>query len=410
MKAIMAICDGLGGRPTDYNGKTCLEAADTPNLNELADRGSSGLLDPIKPGVRPGSDTSHLSLFGYDPYKYYTGRGVFEALGIGMEVGQNDVSFRTNFGTVDDDLTIKDRRAGRIQEDQKELEEALQDLKSREPDVEVKFKVSTEHRGALVLSGEKLSGNITDVDPHELGVKTHDSKPKDNKESSKKTAKIVNDLVKQSNEILKDLPINKKRKEEGKPPANILLARGAAICPDIPTLEDQYGINGVMTGAGALYIGVARAIGMDFKKAKGVTGAADSPIINKAKLAVEELQKDTDFVFVHMKGADSCGHDHDAEAKIKYIEKVDDVAGYFLDNLDWEDSHVALTGDHTTPIEYGDHTSDPVPIVFTGPSVISDDISEFNERTVHRGGVGRVSGQVAPILFGYCNWLDKFGA
>lgn len=410
LKAIIAICDGLGGRPTDYNGKTCLEAAETPNLDKLAERGIVGLLDPIKPGVRPGSDTSHLSLFGYDPEEVYTGRGVFEALGIGMEVCKNDVSFRTNFGTVNEDLILKDRRAGRIQEGQEKLEKTIQDLELSDPDVEFDFKASTEHRGALVLRGPNLSGSITDVDPHETEVEIPKAKPTNDKEASKKTAEVVNELVEKANQAMKDLPINKKREENGKPPANILLPRGAAICPDLPTLQEKYGVEGVMIGAGALYIGVARALGMEFKKAEGVTGGADSPIINKAKLAVEELDKDTDFVFVHMKGADSCAHDHDAEAKISYIEKVDEVIGYFLDNLDWEETHLAFTGDHTTPIAYGDHTSDPLPLVFTGPNIVSDDVSEFSERTVHKGGIGRISGGVVPVLFGYSNWLEKYGA
>lgn len=410
MKAVMAICDGLGGRTTDYEGKTCLEEADTPSLDKLAESGSTGLLDPIKPGVRPGSDTSHLSLFGYDPYKYYTGRGVYEALGIGMSVSGNDVSFRTNFATVDKNMVIKDRRAGRIQEGQEELEEALKELKSPDPSVEVNFKASTEHRGALVLKGENLSGNISDADPHETGVEVTGTESLDDKESSQRTADIVNDLINQSYEILSDLPLNNKRAGEGKLPANIILPRGAAVCPDIPSLEERYGIEGLMTGAGALYIGVARALGMEFKKAEGVTGGADSPIINKAKLAVEELESGKDFVFIHMKGADSCGHDHDAEAKISYIEKVDDVTEYLRGNLDMSNSHIAFTGDHTTPIQFGDHTSDPVPIVFSGPNVIPDEVNEFDERTVQKGGIGRISGNVAPILFGYCNWLSKFGA
>lgn len=406
----MAICDGMGGRTTDYKGKTCLEAADTPNIDELAKRGAVGLLDPIEPGVRPGSDTSHLSLFGYNPEKFYTGRGYFEALGIGMEVEDGDISFRTNFGTVDENFVIQDRRAGRIQKGQQELEEALKDLDPKTSGVEIDFKASTEHRGALLIKGSNLSGDITDVDPHETGVKISGAEATDDKDSSQKTAEIVNEIVKQSYEIMNDLPINRKRRKEGKLPANILIPRGAAINPNLPSLKKRYGVEGIVIGAGALYIGVAKALGLEYKKAEGVTGGADSPIINKAKLAVEELKSDTDFAFVHMKGADSCAHDHDAEAKIRYIEKVDNVIGYFLDNLDWEKTHLAFTGDHTTPIVYGDHTSEPLPIVFNGANVIPDEVSQLDERTAHKGGIGRISGKVAPILFGYSNWLKKFGA
>jgi len=410
LKAVLVICDGLGGRPTDYNGKTCLEAANTPNIDELARRGITGLLDPIKPGVRPGSDTAHLSIFGYDPEKVYTGRGVFEALGIGMDVQDGDVCFRTNFATVDENFNILDRRAGRITEGTDELERALQSLKSSQPDVEVFFKASTEHRGAIVLRGHGLSGQITDADPHKTGVRMIRSEPLVDSEAARRTAEIVNELVEQSYHILKDLPINRKRESEGKLPANILLFRGAAVKPDIPSMEELYGIKGVGIAAGALYIGIARAIGLETKRAEETTGGADSKIINKAKLAVEELQNGKDFAFIHLKGADSCAHDHDAEAKIAYIEKVDEVIGYLLDNIDWDDTHLAFTGDHTTPVVYGDHVSDPVPVVFVGPNIMPDDVERFNERSVLKGGMGRISGRVVPILFGYCNWLKKYGA
>ncbi len=410
MKALMIIADGLAGRPTDYKGKTCLEAANTPNIDELARRGLTGLLDPIKPGVRPGSDTAHLSILGYNPEKVYTGRGVFEALGIGMDVKEGDVGFRTNFATVDENFILQDRRAGRILSGQKELEKALQGLKPSQTDVEIFFKASTEHRGALVLRGPGLSSRITDADPHKTGVKVPKAKPETAEKAAKKTAEIVNEIVEQSYEILKGLPLNKKREKEGKPPANILLPRGAAIKIDLPSIKELYGINGVTIAAGALYIGIARAIGLRIKRAEGTTGGADSPILNKAKLAVEELNKEADFAFVHIKGTDSCAHDHDAEGKIAFIEKIDGVMGYFLDNLNWDETHIAFTSDHTTPIIYGDHVSDPVPIFFAGPNVMPDEVKKFNERSVLKGGLGRISGQVAPILFGYCDWLKKFGA
>ena len=407
MKAILVIADGLGGRPTDYNGKTCLEAANTPNLDELAKRGLTGLLDPIRPGVRPGSDTAHLSIFGYDPEKVYTGRGAFEALGIGMDVKDGDICFRANFATVDEDMVVLDRRAGRINEGIEELEKALRNLKH--PDVEIFFKASTEHRGALIIRGENLSHQITDADPHETGVRIPEVRPMVRDESAMRTAKIVNEMVRESYNILKDVNVNKRRLKEKKPPANILLLRGASIKPDIPTMGSLYGIRGIAIAAGALYLGIAKAIGLKVKKAEGTTGRADSKIVNKAKLAVREL-KNFDFVFIHVKGADSCAHDRNAKAKIGFIEKIDQMIGYLLDNLDMENTHIAFTGDHATPIEYGDHVADPVPIVFAGPNVIPDDIEEFNERAVMRGGLGRISGNVVPVLFGYCNWLKKFGA
>ncbi len=409
MKGILVIADGLGGRPTDYDGKTCLQAAKTPTLDELARRGINGLLDPIAPGVRPGSDTAHLSIFGYDPYRDYPGRGVFEAVGIGLEVREGDVCFRANFATVDENFMVKDRRAGRIETGQAELERALQKIRlPSDPNVKVLFKASTEHRGALVLRGPDLSPAITEADPHDDGKKVLEVRPTQETPQAKHSAQLVNELIHQSYELLKDLPLNKERQRQGKPAANILLLRGASGVPNLRTLPELYGIRGTVIAAGALYIGIGVLAGLEFKRAEGATGKLDSNLINKVKLAVEELQS-RDFVFVHMKGTDSAGHDHHAQAKIAFIEKIDEAIGYLLENLDWEETHLAFTGDHCTPIVYGDHTAEPVPLVIAGPSVIPDDVQAFDERGVMSGGLGRVSGNVVPMLAGYNDWLKKHG-
>ena len=309
-KGILIVADGLGGRPTDTpEGKTCLEAARTPHLDGLARRGALGLLDPIAPGVRPGSDTAHLSLFGYDPFKEYPGRGVFEAVGVGLEVHEGDICFRTNFATVDENFVVTDRRAGRLHEGQEELEKALQGLKPRSaPDVEVVFKASTEHRGALVLRGPDLSPAVSEADPHEVGRRVHEVVPLEDTPEARRTAQVVNDILKQSYEILKDLPLNKEREAKGLPPANILLPRGPSTVPRFETLPRRYGIEGAVIAAGALYIGIGKLLGLEFKQAKGATGGLDTNIRNKIALALEEL-KTKDFVFVHVKGTDTAGHD-----------------------------------------------------------------------------------------------------
>ena len=408
MKAILIIADGLGGRPTDYNGKTCLESANTPNLDKLSDIGINGLLDPIRPGVRPGSDTAHLSIFGYDPERVYTGRGVFEALGIGMEVKDGDICFRANLATVDDDFRVIDRRAGRINEGLKEIEEAINSINIE--DVEIIYKSSVEHRGALIIRGENLSHNITDADPHKVGVKVTKVKALSREKSARRTAEIVNKFIQKSYQVLKDLPINRKREREGKLPANIVLLRGASIKPEIEPFHELYGIEGSAIAGGALYLGIAKAIGLKAIKPEGATGRKDSDLISKVKAALEELDEGKDFVFIHFKGADSCAHDHDAKSKIEFIERIDQAVGYLLENVDLDDAHIAFTGDHSTPIEFGDHTADPVPIVIAGKNVLPDDVKRFSERAAMKGGLGRISGRVIPILFGYCDWLEKFGA
>ncbi len=411
MKALLVIADGLGGRPSDYQGQTCLEAARTPQLDELARRGITGLLDPIRPGVRPGSDTAHLSLFGYDPYRCYPGRGVFEAVGVGLEVQPGDVSFRTNFATVNEKFIVQDRRAGRIESGQDRLEAALGELKLPGfPEVSVQFKASTEHRGALVLRGPGLSAAVSEADPHETGRLVLEVRPTDETEAARRTADILNELIRESYELLKDLPLNRERRQAGLLPANILLPRGAAGMPDLPQLPQLYGISGTVIAAGALYIGIGVLAGLEFKRAEGATGGLDSPILNKAKLAVAEFRRGADFVFLHVKGSDSAGHDHDAQAKIGFIEKIDGMLGYLAEQLDWQETHLAFTGDHCTPIGYGDHTAEPVPLLIVGPEVLPDQVTHIGERAVMSGGLDRVQGNVVPMLAGYSNWLKKFGA
>lgn len=410
LKGILIIADGLGGRPTDTpTGKTCLQAARTPHLDELARRGALGLLDPLAPGVRPGSDTAHLSIFGYDPFKDYPGRGVFEVVGVGLDVQEGDICFRTNFATVDEDFIVKDRRAGRIHEGQEELERALQGLKPQSaPDVEVLFKASTEHRGALIVRGPDLSPAITEADPHAVGQRVREVVPTEDTPQARRTAQILNEIIKQSYEILKDLPLNKERERRGLLPANILLPRGPSTVPRLETLPERYGISGTVIAAGALYIGVGKLLGLEFKRAEGATGGLDTNVLSKVKLAAEELQT-KDFVFVHIKGTDTAGHDRNADAKIRFIEKIDEALGYLLEHLDWESIHLAFTGDHTTPIVYGDHVADPVPVVFVGPNVLPDDAAEFSEKGAQRGGLHRFAGRVVPLLAGYNNWLKKVG-
>ncbi len=410
MKTLFIIADGLAGRPNDLDGKTCLQAAETPEIDDLlASRGIGGMMDPIKPGVRPGSDTAHLSLFGYDPYKCYTGRGVFEAAGIGMDLSKDDVCFRTNFATIDDRGDIKDRRAGRISEGQDQLEEALSELKSEKyPEVKIRFKRSTEHRGALCLRGSDLGGNLTPTDPHELGIPIPNSEGKD--KESEKTAEILNEVTEKARDILSEHPLNEKRQKEGKLPANAILSRGSAKYPEVEPVEEKYGVDASVVAAGALYIGVARVAGMEFKEAEGATGTVDSKIINKAKVGLEELEKGKDMVFLHFKGADNASHDHDAEAKVKFIEKIDETFGWLKENVDWEETHLSFAGDHTTPIHYGDHVADPVPALVAGPSVRKDQLEEFDEFSCREGGMGRFSGNLLPITLSYSNQIPKFGA
>lgn len=412
MKAVLIIADGLGGRPSDFNGKTCLEAAHTPNLDELARRGALGLLDPIGPGIRPGSDTAHLSLLGYDPYRSYTGRGVFECLGMEMDVKPGDVCFRANFATVKETpegLLLVDRRAGRIESGQDELAAALSAIELS-GGVKVEFKASTQHRGAFLLRGEGLSRRVSETDPHKTGTLVPEARALVDDPGAARTAAAMNEFIRKSYEVLKDHPVNRARIEAGKPPANIVLLRGASDLPHLELIEKLYGVRGAVIAGAALYRGVAIAGGMTRIDAPGATGGVDTDLVSKARTAIKALES-FDYVFIHVKGTDNKGHDRDAAGKKSFIERIDaELIGALMEGLDWNETHLAFTGDHTTPIDYGDHTAEPVPILFVGPNVRTDAATEFGERAAGQGGLGRWSGRALPILLNYNNWAPKFGS
>ena len=412
MKAILVILDGLGGRPTDLAGATCLERAATPNMDGLARRGALGLMDPIRPGVRPGSDTSHLSIFGYDPFQVYTGRGAFEALGIGMEVRGGDVCFRANFATVEErggTLIVVDRRAGRLAEG-KELEAEINGIDLTDLGVEFSFRASTEHRGALVLRGEGLSAAVSDTDPHETGVPIAQARALEDSQAARRTAEILNAFSRRAYEALKEHPVNRRRRESGKPPGNALLLRGAAVMPHLQPVTEEYGLRGACIAGGALYKGVARAAGLEVLNVPGGTGDLATDLVAKAKAALDALSH-YDFLFVHIKGTDNASHDGDAEAKKSFIERIDrEFFGTLLAGLDLSAAHLVLSGDHTTPPAAGEHTADPVPALFVGPAIRPDKVERFSERAAGDGGLGRFSGRLVPQLLAYCDFGPKYGA
>ncbi len=408
-KALLLIADGLADRPIAQLGnKTPLEASKKPNLDLLAAEGECGIMDPIAAGIRAGSDTSHLAILGYDPYKYYTGRGPFEASGIGMDVKQGDIAFRCNFTTVDDDMVIIDRRAGRISSCTDQLAAAVNGMEI--DGVQVIFKESVAHRGALVLRAPGLGAKITDTDPHHEGAKVLACEPLDpNDAASAKTAKIVNEFVRRSYEILKDHPVNRERIAQGLNPANIILPRGAGVGPHLNSFEVEYGLKAACVAETGLINGVANYVGMAVTEVPGATGGADSNLINMAKAIVEQL-KTFDFVLCNVKGADVGGHDGSPQTKIDIIAKLDEMIGYLRTNLP-PDTYIVLTADHSTPCAIKDHSGDPVPIVFWGNGVRTDSCVHFDERSVTSGGVMRIRGiDVMKILTQLMNVQEKFGA
>lgn len=410
-KALIIIGDGMGDRPVkELGGFTPLEIARKPNMSQLAKEGECGIMDPIAPGIRAGSDTSHLALLGYDPYQYYTGRGAFEAAGIGLDVEKGDICFRCNFATVDEDnFIVIDRRAGRIREGTHLLAQSLNGMEIE--DVKIFFKESVEHRAGMVLRGKGLGHMVTDADPHQEGAKVHTVEAIDPSDpASQKTARIVNEFVKMSFEILRDHPLNKERKAQGLPPANIVLPRGAGTAPHIPAFEEKYRLKGACIVEVGLLKGVGRYLRMDVIDVEGATGSLDTDEQAIASAVLEAL-KTHDFVLCNVKAPDVAGHDGEPYKKVEAVEKIDKMLGTILSGIDPQNTFIVLTADHSTPISVKDHSGDPVPIVIWGEGVRTDDVDCFGERFCARGGLGRIKGfDIMNILTNLLSVQEKFGA
>ncbi|MGZ7046988.1 MAG: 2,3-bisphosphoglycerate-independent phosphoglycerate mutase [Methanobacterium sp.] len=412
MKGIIMIIDGMADRPLkDLGYKTPLEAARTPNMDKLAEIGITGIMDPISPGIRAGSDTSHISILGYNPYEVYTGRGPFEAAGIGLDVIEGDIAFRCNFSTQDENGIITDRRAGRIREGTDKIAQSINSLKLVGfEDVEIIFKESTGHRAVLVLRGPGLSDKVSDADPKHEGKPPKEIFPLLESPAAIKTAKLLNKFVEKSYEILKDHPVNLKRVEEGKNPANVILPRGVGAVPHVPAFNEKYGLKSACIAETGLIKGIGKITGMDLIDVEGATGGIDANLENITGSILDTAGSDDyDFILINIDGADEAGHDGEMEEKIKFIEKVD--AAVISEVMQIEEIYFILTADHSTPISVMDHTGDPVPIVIKGPEVRVDDVNKFNERAATAGGLIRIRGSdVMNILMDLMNKSEKFGA
>ncbi|MEM3700299.1 MAG: 2,3-bisphosphoglycerate-independent phosphoglycerate mutase [Candidatus Bathyarchaeia archaeon] len=413
MKAILVIGDGMADRPVkELNWKTPLEEAHKPSLNKIAETGICGIMDPISPGTPPGSDVATLALLGYDVLKVYSGRGALEAIGSGIDVLASDVCFRCNFATVDEDLIVLDRRAGRISdEDAAKLARSLQEVKLKKPSkVDFLFRSTLQHRAVLILRGAKLSTAVSDADPGKTGAKVQQVKPLDNSPEAKLTSKIVNELIHEFHKTLKTHPLNKERVRHGLPPANIVLCRGAGTIPQIEPLTKIYGVKAACVSAAPLVSGVCKVAGMNLVKVEGATGLPQTNYLGKAKAATNALAN-CDFVLLHVKAPDVASHDGNVKLKIKVIEEIDKMVGYLLNNVDANSTYLAVTADHTTSLVTGEHEGDPVPIAITGPYVRCDDVKEFSERACVKGGLNRIRGMdLTPILMNFLGKTKKFGA
>ncbi len=385
-KIVLLVADGLGGAPLQPGGKTELETAKTPNLDVVCQNGTSGLINPVMPGITVGSGPGHLGLFGYDPLEYQIGRGVLEGLGIDFDLGPNDVAIRGNFCTLDESGNISDRRAGRIpNEIGIPLCEKLDQIKIA--GVEVFVRHVKEYRLVIVFRGEGLGGDVYDTDPQATGVPPLDPKPKQS--GSEKTIEVASEFLRQAREILKD-----------DVPANFLTMRGIAKMPPIPTFEEAYGTRAAAIAVYPMYRGLARLVSMDVLDA----GQTLDDQCNR----LEQAWNDYDFFFMHYKYTDSTGEDGNFDAKVQRIEELD-AAIPRITGLD--PTVLVVTGDHSTPSLLKSHSWHPVPTVISSKTCRTDGVTSFGEKQCISGGLGQFEAKyLMPLVLAHAGRLEKFGA
>ena len=402
-KLLLFVLDGLGDRPNPMlNGETPLQAAYRPNLNALVSSGLGGLMYPVRKGLVCGSDTSHLSLLGYDPEAVYTGRGPFEAMGLGIIAEPGDIAFRANFATRSREGIIVDRRAGR---DIPESGSLSKKISFTMKGTQFIVREGVEHRAALVVRGKDLSPEISDSDPHEQGKPAMKIKPLSN--DAEHTADILNEYLDRIRDILDTSPENRDRESRGKPPANELLLRGAGITPRLEPFNKRYGLNGACLAGIPLITGIGNLAGLHLLKHPGATGRVDTDYRGKVREAVRALDVH-DFVLVNIKAPDIAGHDGDPLLKRDVIEKIDDAMGQVIGISD--DTVICVTGDHSTPCTTKEHSGDPVPILFSGNGMRRNGVRHFDEVSCGYSGFDLLSGDVMTMMLQLSDKLEKYGA
>ena len=391
-KLALIVLDGLGDIATKDQGYlTPLEAAHTPNLDALARNAAQGRMIPVAPGITPGSGPGHLGLFGYDPLEFQVGRGVIEALGLGIELKPGDVCARANFATLDAKGIVTDRRAGRIPTETCEKLCALLAAKIKKiGDTQVIIKAGKEHRFVVIFRGKGLEGPLTDADPNREGFKIPTVKPRNPKSAKqKKMAKLIADFYKAA------LPVIAKEK-----PANGFLMRGIAHQPSIPLFEDRYKLKPACLAVYPMYKGLAQLVGM--KKIEG-----PQTIAEQFERYLAEYDN-YDFFFIHYKYTDKAGEDGSFTAKKKAIEDFDAALPILLKK---RPDVIAITGDHSTPCSMHGHSWHPQPVLLTSAVSGWDKLERFSETGANLGSLGVFESKfLIRQMQANAKMFDKFGA
>ena len=391
-KLVLLVLDGLGDVATREQAYlTPLEAAATPTLDGLSKDSAQGRMLPVAPGITPGSGPGHLALFGYDPLEFQVGRGVIEALGLGLELNAGDIAARANFCTLDEKGIVTDRRAGRIETAVcEELCQLLAQKVKKIGDAEVIIKAGKGHRFVVLFRGKGLEGPLTDADPHREGLPIPKAGPVNVKSvKAKKTAKLVEAFYE------KALPIISK-----KSPANGFLLRGIAHQPKIPTFTERYGMRACCLAVYPMYKGLAQLVGMT--KLEGPQSIAQQ---------FERYQSEFsnfDFFFIHFKYPDMQGEDGNFAAKRNAIAELDAALPILLRK---RPDVLAITGDHSTPCVLRGHSWHPQPVLLHSPYSGSDKLDRFTETGANLGSLGLFEAKyLMRLMQANAKMFDKFGA
>jgi len=398
MKYLLVVGDGMADYPVpELGNNTPLQAANKPNMDLIAAKGRNGLLRTVPEGLTPGSGTAIISVLGYDPTRYYTGRGPFEAAARNIKLDANDVAYRCNIITEKDGILI-DYSADHItNSESEELIEALK-RKMEKPD-EVEFFAGLGYRHFLILRNYVHKEIVECTPPHDaIGTEISKILPIANSEETKSTVDLLNRLIFDSKRVLEHHPVNVARRKAGKRPGNMIWPWGGGRKPVMPTFKEKYGVDAAVISAVDLVKGIGVYAGMKVVNVPGATGLYDTNYEGKAEFALEALEN-SDMVFVHVEAPDEAGHSRDYKLKVKTIEDLDKrLIGRLLDGLK-EDCVIAVLPDHPTPIKIGTHTRDPVPFAINSPSFEADGVRQFDESSAKKGGFGLIEGEAFMLLF-----------
>ncbi|MBQ5592240.1 MAG: cofactor-independent phosphoglycerate mutase [Clostridia bacterium] len=389
MKYAVILYDGMADYPVPaFDGKTPMMMANKPNFDRLAQKGEVGLVRTVAEGLKPGSDVANLSVMGYDPMKYYTGRSPLEAVSIGVKMADDDIALRCNLVTLSDeenyaDKTMIDYSAGDISS--ADAAEIIKTVQEAFGDDEFAFYNGVSYRHCLIHHGGTVElGNMTP--PHDISDRVVGPYL-----STAPTAEKLVALMKKSYDLLKDHPVNKRRIAEGKRPANSIWLWGEGKKPILPLFTDLYGIKGSVISAVDLLKGIGIAAGMNTPEVEGATGYIDTNFEGKANAAIDELKNGADLVYVHIEAPDECGHRNEPENKVRAIELIDEkVLPIILKGLEeiGEDYKIMILPDHPTPIVTKTHASDPVPYMIYKKSAEKDSgVDSINEETAKATGI-----------------------